>query len=209
MKQVPYQFNPGNACALACYTMAAQYLLPDEGITFEQLAKIGKWQPGYVVWGSAVWGWLMDRGVHITDYDTIDYEAWANKGVAGLQKSVPPAEFSFYKEHTFDLEAESKRVNLVYQHPHFTYIRRAPTWSDIVAEFDKPGICDLTLNSRTLNREEGFAVHRVVLLDITPDEVVFHDPDKAGTGAYRREPLQHFKRTVASLGSPELARYSL
>lgn len=49
MKQAPYQPNPGNACALACYTMIAQYLLPKEHITFEQLGVIGNWRKGYVI----------------------------------------------------------------------------------------------------------------------------------------------------------------
>lgn len=209
MKNVPYASNAGNACALACYTMAAQYLLPGASITFEKLAKIADWRKGYVVWGFPVWKWLMDSGVYLTDYDTIDYEAWALEGAAGLKRSVPEKEFTFYKENTYDLETEARRVNLMYRHPHFTYIRRAPSWRDIEAEHSKPGICDLTLNLRALNREAGFTVHRVVLLDITKDEVVFHDPNKDGSGARRREPLEHFKQAVASLGSPELARYSL
>jgi hypothetical protein len=209
MKKAPYISNSGNACALACYTMAAQYLLPDAGITFEKMAKIADWRKGYVVWGFPVWKWLMDRGVYLTDYDTIDYEAWAKEGAAGLKRSVPQKEFAFYQKNTYDLEAESTRVNLMYNHPHFTYIRRSPGWNDIVAEHEKPDICDLTLNLRKLNHEEGFAVHRVVLLDITEDEAVFHDPNRDGSGAYRREPLQHFKQSIASLGSPELARYSL
>lgn len=50
MKQVPYHDNPGNACALACYTMVTQYLLPDVDITFEQLGQLSDWQPVYVVW---------------------------------------------------------------------------------------------------------------------------------------------------------------
>jgi len=46
MKQVPNHSNPGNACALACYTMIAQYLLPGRNITFKQLAKITDWKKG-------------------------------------------------------------------------------------------------------------------------------------------------------------------
>ena len=86
MKQVPYHGNPGNACALACYTMVAQYLLPDMHITFEQLAKLADWKEGYVVWGFPAWKWLMDQGLYVVDYDVIDYEAWAKDGVSGLRK---------------------------------------------------------------------------------------------------------------------------
>lgn len=207
MRQVPYHANPGNACALACYTMVAQYLLPERSVTFEQLAAIADWKKGYVVWGFSVWQWLMDQGLHMTDYDVIDYEAWATEGVKGLERSVPSKEFAYYQENSFDLEAESKNINLMYEHPFFTYIRRTPRWDDIVREFNEPGICDVTLNARFLNHQEGFAGHRVVLVDITANEVIFHDPNCDGTGAYRRELIEHFKQVVASFGSPELARY--
>ena len=75
MKDVHYHHNPGNACALACYTMAAQYLQPNENITFEKLGKIADWHPGYVVWGFRAWKWMMDCGLFMINYDIIDYEA--------------------------------------------------------------------------------------------------------------------------------------
>lgn len=209
MKQVPYHANRGNACALACHTMVAQYLLPNKHITFEDAAEVANWQKGYVVWGFAVWKWLMDNGVYITDYDVIDYEAWARDGVIGLQASVSPKEFAYYKENTYDLEEEGGRINLAYNHPHFTYIRHSPSWDDIVAEYNKPGICDVTLNARYLNKQEGFDGHRVVIIEINDQDVVFHDPNNDGTGAYRHERIDHFRNAVADFGSPELARYSL
>lgn len=207
MKNVPYHANPGNACALACYTMVAQYLLPDKRTSFEELAKLAEWKKGYLVWGFSVWEWLMNQGVHMIDYDVIDYEAWAKDGVEGLRKSVPVKEFKFYKDNTFDLELESKKVNLMLNHSNFTYVRRKPTWADVVREHEKPGVCDVTLNSRVLNQTDGFSLHRVALLDITDTKVVFNDPDKAGKGAGRRESLAHFRKSFEDVEAPELARY--
>lgn len=209
MKQVPYHGNPGNACALACYTMIAQYLLPDKHITFEQLAKLANWRKGYVVWGFAVWKYLMDEGIHMVDYDTIDYAAWAEKGAEGLRESTSPKEFEFYESNTYDLEEESRLVHLMMDHPNFTYVRRKPTWEDVVNEFRKPGICDLGLNKRALDRQEGFVLHRVVVIDISEDEVIFHDPNQDSSGAYRHEPLSFFREVFESIDGPELARYSL
>ncbi|HSW37328.1 MAG TPA: hypothetical protein VLG37_03100 [Candidatus Saccharimonadales bacterium] len=207
MKQVPYYGNPGNACALACYTMVAQYLLPNKKVTFEQLSKIADWKEGYVVWGFQVWEWLMNQGIHIVDYDTIDYQAWAKNGLAGLQTSASPQEFTFYKDNTFDVESESEYISQMFEHPNFTYVRKKPTWEDVVREFRAPGICDLTLNSAALNKQEGFYPHRVVLLDITDTHVVFHDPNRGWDGEKRRETLKHFRQTFDSLNDPELARY--
>lgn len=209
MKQVPYHDNPGNACALACYTMIAQYLLPNANITFEQLGKIADWRKNYVVWEFPIWKWLMDQGVYITNYDVIDYEAWSKEGVTGLKNSIPPEEFKWYKENTFNLNEVTSHIQQAFIHPNFTYFRKKPAWEDVVSEYEKSGICDIVLNSHALNRKGGFAAHRVVLIEITDKEVVFHDPNHDGSGAYRHESIDHFKKALNSIESPALARYNL
>lgn len=209
MRQVPYHGNPGNACALACYTMVAQYLLPNKGITFEKLAKIADWKKGYVVWGFPIWKWLMDKGIHITDIDVYDIKLWAKEGTEGFRKSFSAKEFQFYKDNTYDLDVISKQLSMVNNHPNFTYVRKKLTWDDVGKEFKKPGICDLTLDGRKLHREKGFSGHRVVLIDITDKEVIFHDPVKDNSGAYRHEPIEHFRASFESLDGPEIARYNM
>lgn len=151
----------------------------------------------------------MDQGVHITDYYDADPTLWIKEGTAGLKKSVSAEQFNFCEENTFDLEAESKNVHLIFDHSNFTYIQRAPTWKDVVREHNKPGICDVTLNSRFLNNEEGYILHRVILLDITDTEVIFHDPNHDGSGRARHEELEHFKKAFKAANKPELCRYFL
>ncbi len=209
MKKVPYQGNPGNACALACYTMAAQYLFPDDGITFEQLGKIADWKKGYVVWAFPVWKWLMDRGVKITDIDTIDYKLWAKEGESGLKKSVSEKEFKFYKDNTYDLDAVSKQLSLVFDHPNFNYRQKKLSWDDVLEQTHKPGICDITVDGRKLNRKPGFSLHRVIIVDITDTDVIFHDPNAGADGAYKTEPIKHFRSTFESLEGPEMAHYNI
>jgi len=189
--------------------MVAQYLLPELDVNFNQLAKIADWKPGYVVWGFPVWKWLMDQGIHITDYDTIDYQAWADNGVTGLKASIPTKEFTYYQENSYDLDLESRRIKQALSHPQFAYIQHTPSWEEIVGEHNKPGVCDITLDLAFLDRKPGFIGHRVVLVEISDSEVIFHDPNNKGDGANRRETIEHFKNAVASFGSPELARYSM
>jgi len=209
MKVVPYHGNPGNACALACYTMVAQYLYPEDDISFERIGKLSGWRPGYVVWGSPFWKWLMDKGAYVTDYDVIDYGAWITQGAEGLKQSLAPEEFKWIAENTYSLEDVQKQLSLSFDHPHFKYVKRRVTWDDVVDEFQKPGICDLTLNLQALNHQSGFVSHRVVLIDVSDSEVVFHDPNFDNSGAYRHEPLAHFKEVFESIEGPELCRYSL
>lgn len=209
MREVPYHGNPGNACALACYTMAAQYLLPNENITFEQLGKIADWRPGYVVWAFPVWKWLMDRGLKITDYDVIDYDAWVKDGISGLKSTVSEKEFQFYEENTYDLEQTGKQAKAAFDHPNFTYFQKNLTWHDVLDNFNKPGICDISIDGRLLNDKPGFSLHRVLLVDITDEAVTFHDPNFENNGDYRKLPIQTFRSNFESLDSPELARYRI
>jgi hypothetical protein len=206
MREVPYHDNPGKACALACYTMAGQYLFPELNITFEQLGKIANWHKGYAVWGFPVWKWLMDRGAKIIDYDVIDYAAWTKEGIEGLKKSaISEEEFNFYKTGTYDLEETRKNINLAMNHPNFTYVKKKITWQDVTSEYKKPGICDISVNSAILNKKVGFSGHRVLIIDISDKEIVFHDPS---IGPYRKESIDFFRQAFECLDGPELARYS-
>jgi hypothetical protein len=151
----------------------------------------------------------MDKGLHVTAYDVIDYNAWAKQGVSGLQKSIPEDEFTWYQHNTYNLDDVTGHIQQACDHPNFTYLHRKPTWEDVVSEYQKTGLCDVVLNAQALNRKEGFVAHRVVIVEITNQEVVFNDPNFDGSGAGRREPIAHFKKVFESIESPSLARYSL
>ena len=86
-KDIPYVGNPGSACALACYTMVSMYFFPNTN--FEKIAKISRWKEGYVVWEMPFWNWIMEQGVNVTNYDLINFTAWAEQGTEGLKASVP------------------------------------------------------------------------------------------------------------------------
>ena len=209
MKQVPYEGNRGNSCALSCYTMVARYLLPELDITFEQLAEIADYREGYVVWGFRVWKWMMDRGTHITNYDVIDYDGWVKRGIGGLRESVGEANFRYYTEHTYDLEKVGEEAGSAFGHENFTYVRKEIGWEDVMREFGKSGICDLAIDMSSFRGKEELTLHRVVLIDITEREVVFHDPDIDWSGAYRHAPIGMFEDAVERVGGAELTRYSL
>jgi hypothetical protein len=210
MKQVPYEGNRGSSCALSCYTMAARYLWPDKDITFEQFAKLSDYHNGYAVWGFAVWKWMVEQGARIVDYDIIDCEAWARDGLKGLENSISPKHFKYYTNLTFDIDKDTKNLQAIFGQSGFNFIKKKITWGDVEREFRKPGICDLTINARIIDDREGFSLHRIILLDITDKEVVFHDPNNDFGGANRHEPLEKFKKAFANVpDGAELCRYSL
>jgi len=189
--------------------MAAMYLWPEKNLTYDEVAKYANWHKGFVVWGFPVWRWMMDQGAYITDYDVINYEAWTLQGVKGYQKTAAPEHADWVINHTFDMDEESKNIKLAFSHPNFTYVHKKVTWNDVIIEHSKPGICDITMNPEVFDKSRS-GLHRVLLLDITNEEVVFHDPRAKGLdGACARLDIATFRRASVEAGDQEICRYSL
>lgn len=205
---IPYVASPDDhSCALACHVMVANYFVP--GTTIDDVARIVEWQKGYAVWAFRFWKWLIDHDVHITDYDLIDYEAWAKDGVNGLRRSLPAKEFEWYQSATKDLDALSSDVAAVINDPALTYRMRKPTWNDLIEAHERGALCEVVLDSHALDGDEGFELHRVVILDLADSTVTFHDPrPKPESIPSRVVPTQLFKSAwLDAFSTPELCIY--
>lgn len=206
MLDIPYISNPGKACALACYTMTAKYFFPE--ITFEQVAKISEWESDSVIWPFKFWLWIMNKGINVVDYDLIDLQKWADEGIEGLRKSVSEKEFNYYLENTKKLESYGSDIKKVINHPNFTYNRKRPEFSDLEVAFKNGAVCEVVLNSSILDGGNEFEMHRVVVLDLTEKEIIFHDPRKKVSRPARKETKKLFEKAWLSLNEPELCVYS-
>lgn len=206
MLDIPYFKNPGKACALACYAMTANYFF--SGTTFEEIARISDWTPGYIIWPFKFWLWIMDQGVKVTDYDLINLEEWAQAGIAGLQNSINEKEFNFYIAGTKDIDACQNDIIKIIKHPNFIYHQRKPNFEDLESHFRTGAVCEAVLDSKTLDRETGFSLHRVVILDVNEEFVLFHDPRQEPRPS-RRESRKLFKRAWLDIDEPELCVYKL
>jgi len=206
MMDIPFEKNPGEACALACYTMTARYFFPKT--TFDQIAKISNWTPGYIVWAFKFWLWILNEGIKVTNYDLISLESWADEGIEGLKKTISEQEFDFYVNHTKDINIYSDDIKRVLAHPNFTHNQKKPTWSDLVDAFSRGAVCEIVLDSATLDKEESFSLHRVVVLDIDKDYIIFHDPRSGRPRPGRKERIKEFKKAwLERLEAPELCTY--
>jgi len=205
MLNIPFVKSPNkNACALASYTMVAKHFFPDT--TLEEISKISMAEPGYVVWAFKFWIWLLDKGISITEYDRIDYKAWAEEGIKGLKQSTSEKEFEFYKNNTKDLESYSGDMQKLLQHKGFTHKKQNPTFDDLENANRKGFICELVLDSQVLNNGPQFSLHRVIPIEIAKDFISFHDPD---VGPSRRVSQELFKKAwLESISEPELCIYS-
>lgn len=207
-KDIPYVGNPGNACALACYTMVAKHFFPEA--TFDEIARVSRWKQGYVVWEMPFWNWILQRDIAVTNYDAIDYQLWAQEGVEGLRKAVPPEEFQYYTEKTFDIESFSHDIRSLLDDPNFTHHKRNPSWDDLMHHIEQDAVCTVVLNADALDGNDGFGLHQVVILGITDTEVVFHDPRGEGRERpARKESVEHFRYAwLERVGAPSLTAYN-
>ncbi len=206
MLKIPYVGSSENACALACYTMTAKYFFPKT--TFKQIAEISDWKPGYIVWSFKFWLWIMDKGIKITEYDRLSLQKWVDEGVEGLKKSVPKQELDYYVKNSKDLRGLIDDIRKVMRHKNFTHHARNPKFGDLTKALKENKVCEVVFNSRALNNREGLVLHRVVVLDVNNDAVVFHDP-RSEPRPYRKENIAHFTKSwLEETSEPELCIYS-
>lgn len=205
--KVPYVNSTKNGCATACAQMVSTYFFPDESI--EDIKKILRAEEGFVTWAFPIWLWLADRGIEIVNYDLIDYEAWANKGIEGLKESVPEKEFEYYFKYTQDLNAYGKEISKLFNHKNFKYIRIKPTIENLIDAINSYKICECVLDSRTLDKVAGFSLHRVVVLGQEDNNFIIHDPRESGDHSYKRVEKNIFiDAWLDKLDAPELCIYN-
>jgi hypothetical protein len=206
MLNIPYVGSDRNACALACYTMVAKYFFPET--TFEQVAKLSDWKPSYVVWAFKFWNWITKKGIMVTDYDLIGYRDWAENGAKALEDTMSENEFNFIYTHTKDLDALSEELRKLLKNKRFVYHRQRPTFEQLKQAVQEGKPCEVVLNSHVLDHRAGFALHRIVVVDINERQITFHDP-RPEPRANRKETIEHFNKAwLKALDEPELCIYS-
>jgi len=206
MLNIPYIGSDNNACALACYTMVAKYFFPET--TFDQIAKLSDWEPGYIVWGFKFWNWITKKGIVVNDYDLVDYESWARNGTSILKETLSEKNFNYIKTHTKDLDSLTKELEMLLKNTKFIYHKQRPTFNLLKKAVNESNPCEVVLDSHTLDKVKGFALHRVVVTDIDDHYVTFHDP-RPNPRANRKETIEHFNAAwLEALDEPELCIYS-
>jgi hypothetical protein len=205
MLNIPYIPQPDpKSCALASNSMVAKYFFPE--MDFEKTAEISDWKPGFAVWSFKFWLWMLEKGIRITNFDSIDYEGWAEKGVQALKDSVPSDEYEFYIKNTFNLDTYQEDIKKIIDNPNFSYFRRKPTMADLGEALEKGVVCEVVLNSPTLSEEKRISLHRVVVLEVSNESIVFHDPGSRGE-KYKVKRELFEKSWLGELSAPELCVY--
>jgi hypothetical protein len=132
-------------------------------------------------------------------------EAGEIEGLEGLKKSVSEKEFNFYLQNTKNLESYSKDIKKVLANPNFNFHKQKPTFEMLRNAIVSGNVCEIVLDPRKLRNEEGFSLHRVVVLEINNIEVTFHDP---AVGEFQKTSIENFTSAwLIAVNEPELCIY--
>ncbi len=207
---IPLEENPGNACALCCYTMVSHYFFPEK-YTFEDIGKIADWRKGYVVWEFPFMEWFLEKGGTVAFWDDIDYRMWSDKGFNALKSSMPEAECAYFEKNTYDLDALRDVIGKVLRNNNVQYNYRKPCFNDLQSNIADGKVCCVVLNNNALEKRDGLELHQVLVLDITDEHVIFHNPLGQGKAqAAQKETIEHFRYAwLEATASPGLCVYEM
>lgn len=172
--QIPLIENPGNACALCCYTMVASYFF-DDAPDFETMGDLCGWKPGYVVWEFAFFRWFIAQGGQVELWDNMDYRLWASHGFDALRPHLSEGAFEYYSANTHDLNAVAQDIKTCLDSQVMMH-KRHPAFEDLKTAMARGCLCTVVLNHAALIGDEGVNMHQMLVLEVTDCHVICHNP---------------------------------
>lgn len=161
-------------CVQACVGMILAYFLPERRFPMSELEKI----TGFVEGKGA---WEMEELLNYDKYGLAakvivnsSYDEFGKRGFKYLEEIMGRDVADWAKENTGDIEIEKKRALEVATKGIHDF--RIPTRSDINELLGAGWLVMVDVNSRKLNKRQGFAGHRVLIYAADQQSVVMHDP---------------------------------
>ncbi|HKU18418.1 MAG TPA: RluA family pseudouridine synthase [Candidatus Saccharimonadales bacterium] len=177
MKSVPFYGNheDNNHCAVAVYRMLFDHFLHRQ-LSWEEADKLAGYKDHKAAWTVTIWERMSNIGFDIRMIEQFDYRRYAKEGTAYLHEYLPPEEYAWQIEH-------ANLLDILPYIPRFlekVHVEgRRPTLQDIDDMLEDDRLVFLTLNSRVLDNEPGFASHAVLILKRDGDDYIMHDPGSA------------------------------
>ena len=161
-------------CVQASVGMVMDYFLPEVKLSMNELERI----TGFVEGKGA---WEMEELLNYDKYGleakvivNSSYDEFGKRGFKYLEEIMGRDVTDWAKENTGDIELEMKRALEVATKGIHDF--RIPTKSDINELLDADWLVMVDVNSRKLNKKQGFAGHRVLIYAADQQGVVMHDP---------------------------------
>jgi len=178
------------SCASADYTMVTNALGFD--CLLEDILKITESEIGF----APFWRFLVEnKNIEIVDFTENNLKLWAEKGFIDFQQETDARPFNFFKDRIVDPNKYQDDLNYLFKNKNFTFYREKPTVDLLKEYFAKGYVCDVMLDPWIIYGEEPprYSLHRVFIVDINDDEIIFHDPSFDGEAFYKSNAVKFEK----------------
>lgn len=159
-------------CAVAVYRMLFDHFLHRK-LSWEEAEKMAAHKNDIAAWTVTIWERMSRQGFDIRMVENFDYGRYQAEGDAYLQEYFTP------QEYTWQTTRSNLRDIAPYIPAFLKQVKvesRRPTLDDIDNMLEDGRLVFLTLNSRKLNDQEGFASHAVLVIGREGDSYIVHDP---------------------------------
>jgi 23S rRNA pseudouridine1911/1915/1917 synthase len=175
MKKIPFYANADDNmhCAVACYRMLFEHFLDKKFDGWEEIDKMAGHKEHRAAWTVTIWERMSRQGFDVRMIENFDYKRYKNEGDRYLRAYMTPEELEWQIEHT-NIQEIAPLIPSFLKEVHLE--NRRPTLEDIDEMLDDDRLVFLTLNSKALNGQQGYASHAVLVIGKEGDEYIVHDP---------------------------------
>ncbi|MDO9399242.1 MAG: hypothetical protein Q7T79_00935 [bacterium] len=192
------------SCASATYTMVANALGFDYPL--EYILKITKSEIGFAFF----WRFLIEnKNIEIVDFSKNNLKIWAEKGFIHFQQETKKEPFNFFNNRMTDLNKYQEDLKYLFKNKNFKFFHKKPNTNLLKKYFSERYVCDVMLDPWLIYGEKPpyYSLHRVFIVDINNDEIIFHNPSSDGEAFYKSN-TSNFKKAFQIDGA-ELTCYKI
>lgn len=192
------------SCASANYTMVANAL--NLSYSLEDILRVTKSEIGFVPF----WKFLLENhDIEIIDFNENDLKVWAEKGFEVFEKEIDEKTFNFLKDRIVFPDKYQDGLKFLFKNKSFKFFHQKPSTDLLKEYFAKGYVCEVMLDPWLIYGEEPprYSLHRVFIVDINNNEIIFHDPAFDGEAFYKSDVVKFEK--AFKIDGAELACYKL
>jgi len=170
------------SCASANYTMVGEALNLKSDLN--DILKVTKSELGF----APFWRWLVEKqNVKIVDFSLNNLKDWAEQGFEKFNSQTDPKVVKFFTDRIKNVDDYQNDLKFLFESGKFSFINTRPTVDLMKEYFSKDYACDVMLDPWLIygDNPEWYSLHRVTVLDINGDEIIFHDPASDGAEFFK------------------------
>lgn len=175
MKEIKFYSNheDNHHCSQAVFRSLFNYFF-DENLSWDEIDRIAKTIPGKGSWTLFAHTELAKRGIEIINIELFDYKQYGEEGISYLEKNFDAETVTYYLEKSNLALVTSNDIEFflsIVKHE-----TRKATLEDIDSFLDDGYLVGAEINSRILNKREGFSLHYVLIIGREDDYYIINDP---------------------------------